>query len=165
MFLLTLSCETLNSINNLAVNWFHRRRQAELYKCLFSWVAFEAFISAKCTSFYWILFYTAVFFSYANPSEKIWSLESKPSIVKTSYVLKIIKLNWKLIEFCWFYSKEFIRTKVILSRKLKFFTWVGIGKKYSSLKSKVKFFFPMHAQMKNFSFQIDIRFVLMNRLE
>jgi predicted acetyltransferase len=39
------------------------------------------------------------FFSYADPSEKFWSLKSKPSIVKTFYELTIIKLHSKLIFF------------------------------------------------------------------
>ncbi len=37
------------------------------------------------------------FLSYASPSEKFWSLESKSSIVRTFYVLTMIKLHSKLI--------------------------------------------------------------------
>ncbi len=43
--------------------------------------------------------FTAVFFSYADPSEKFRSLKSKPSIVKTFQILTIIKLCSKLIFF------------------------------------------------------------------
>jgi hypothetical protein len=100
------------------------------------------------------------FFSYADPSEKFWSLKSKPSVVKNFYVLTMIKLHSRLI-FLYILLYKVHQNKSYIDLKTEIFHLGRHRKKNTTVEFIINFFVHLFVQPShrpNFSLNEKITF-------